>query len=433
MASLGKWFQLFTQNPGAAIAGLFGGGGSSSSSKKTSSNSSGSSFSGGGSSGGGRISSGNDVSYTDVSTIPNNESYQAYDDSYIQDRVNNYANLLNQYGLGPGGGSSSSYYSGGFTPERIDLTPIINSYTNAANAQKATLQANADSTRTELLNSIKRFQEDTARSQELQRNAFNSSRADLEEAAFQADRANRISANARGIGGSGLQQLAQLQTLMEQNSSISDLAQENTDVQTQLAQALARQEEDTNADIQTLMTNLANSLQQIDADLGTNIANLQYQEDVRYENARQQAAEAAAASASSARNSYAQALADYAQSLQDQYYPSVALASNVESNFRDMISTITDESELEDTLSSAKDELYTLAQEGNFSSDIYNAAQNNLNLIYNQRLAALKNSEEKTTNNDLWFTPAQILSAQSLGGNNSYNLGRYLQAWLNTR
>lgn len=358
-------------------------------------NSSKSTTSYGGGGGGGRLGS-TKLEITSTKPDDNSSDIETPGDynTDVSDQVQAYADLLNKYGLGP---NSGGY--GGFTPERIDLTPIINSYTNAANAQKATLQANADSTRTELLNSIKRFQEDTARSQELQRNAFNSSRADLEEAAFQADRANRISANARGIGGSGLQQLAQLQTLMEQNSSISDLAQENTDVQTQLAQALARQEEDTNSDIQTLMTNLANSLQQIDADLGTNIANLQYQEDVRYENARQQAAEAAAASASSARNSYAQALADYELGLQQTYNDSADVLRLKESDFANSIKDIKDTSELEELLNSAKSDLYTLSYENSIPTDLYNTAIDRVNYLYLTRLAELDNNKTKNTTN----------------------------------
>lgn len=332
----------------------------------------------------------------------------------IAQKVQDYADLLNKYGLGPGSasGSSSSSSGGGYAaPQRIDIQPMIDAFTQAANAQKNTLQTNANQQRTELLNSIKRFQEQTARSQEIQRDSFNSSRADLEEAAFQADRSNRISAAARGIGGSGLQQLSQLQTLMEQNSSISDLAKENTNVQTELAKALSEAEEDTNTSIQNLLSNLANSLSEIDASLGNQIANLQYTENARYEEARQAAMENALNRAQSQsnyekslQNSYAQALIDYEMGLReqaDQQENYADLVKNLQSDFSDKIKGITDASELKDLRDTYKDELYTLAQDNLITNDIYTSGINYLNKVYNNQLNANKKSTNSNWLNDL--------------------------------
>ena len=331
----------------------------------------------------------------------------------IAQKVKDYADLLNKYGLGPGGGSGSSSSSsgGGYAaPNRIDIQPMIDAFTNAANAQKNTLQTTANQQRSDLLNSIKRFQEQTARSQEIQRDAFNASRADLEEAAFQADRANRISAAARGIGGSGLQQLSQLQTLMEQNSSISDLAKENTNVQTELAKNLANYEDETNTAIQNLMANLANSLTQIDADLGNQIANLRYQEDTRYEQARQAAMENAMNRAqsqrsyeNSVRNSYAQALLDYELGLREQAEQEANyndLVKNLQSDFSDKISSITDTTALEEELKGYKDDLYNLAHDNLISNDVYTSGLDYLNNAYNSRL----NSINKKSSNNSWLS-----------------------------
>lgn len=321
----------------------------------------------------------------------------------IAQKVKDYADLLNKYGFGPGGsGSSSSSSGGGYAaPNRIDIQPMIDAFTNAANAQKNTLQTTANQQRADLLNSIKRFQEDTARNQEIQRDAFNASRADLEEAAFQADRANRISAAARGIGGSGLQQLSQLQTLMEQNSSISDLAKENTNVQTELAKNLANYEDKTNTAIQNLMANLANSLSEVDADLGNQIANLRYQEDTRYEQARQAAMENAMNRAQSQRsyensvkNSYAKALLDYELGLREQADEQANyndLVKNLQSDFSDRISTITDTDELASTLQMYKDDLYNLAHDNLISNDVYTSGLAYLNNAYNARLGNTDN------------------------------------------
>ena len=331
----------------------------------------------------------------------------------IAQKVKDYADLLNKYGLGPGGGSGSSSSSsgGGYAaPNRIDIQPMIDAFTNAANAQKNTLQTTANQQRSDLLNSIKRFQEQTARSQEIQRDAFNASRADLEEAAFQADRANRISAAARGIGGSGLQQLSQLQTLMEQNSSISDLAKENTNVQTELAKNLANYEDETNTAIQNLMANLANSLTQIDADLGNQIANLRYQEDTRYEQARQAAMENAMNRAqsqrsyeNSVRNSYAQALLDYELGLREQAEQEANygdLVKNLQSDFSDKISSITDTTALEEELKGYKDDLYNLAHDNLISNDVYTSGLAYLNNAYNSRL----NSINDDSSNNSWLS-----------------------------
>ena len=330
----------------------------------------------------------------------------------IAQKVKDYADLLNKYGLGPGGsGSSSSSSGGGYAaPNRIDIQPMIDAFTNAANAQKNTLQTTANQQRSDLLDSIKRFQEQTARSQEIQRDAFNASRADLEEAAFQADRANRISAAARGIGGSGLQQLSQLQTLMEQNSSISDLAKENTNVQTELAKNLANYEDETNTAIQNLMANLANSLTQIDADLGNQIANLRYQEDTRYEQARQAAMENAMNRAqsqrsyeNSVRNSYNQALLDYELGLREQAEQEANyndLVKNLQSDFSDKISSITDTTALEEELKGYKDDLYNLAHDNLISNDVYTSGLAYLNNAYNSRL----NSINDDSSNNSWLS-----------------------------
>lgn len=331
----------------------------------------------------------------------------------IAQKVQDYADLLNKYGLGPGGsGSSSSSSGGGYAaPNRIDIQPMIDAFTNAANAQKNTLQTTANQQRSDLLNSIKRFQEDTARNQEIQRDAFNASRADLEEAAFQADRANRISAAARGIGGSGLQQLSQLQTLMQQNNAISDLAGENTDVQMKLAENLARYEEDANTEIQNLMANLANSLSEIDADLGNQIANLRYQEDTRYEQARQAAMENALNRAqsqssyeNSVRNSYAQALLDYELGLREQADEQVRyddLVKNLQSDYSAQMADITDTNELANKRKEYRDELYNLVQDNLISNDVYVSGLNYLNRVYNNRLNAI---DDDKNNSNSWLS-----------------------------
>lgn len=232
-----------------------------------------------------------------------------------------------------GGGSSSIS-----EPIKIDLSDILDAYTKSAEAQKRSisdaaasqkklledtlaakiksLQTSESTQRENLLTSLKRYQEDTAKSRKQQQSSFNASRADLEAQAFMANRAAMQSAAARGLGGSGLQQLAQIQNMINQSGEVSDLALANTDALDALAQAYARQEQDTNTNISNLardtqsqIDNLtteqknnlsaliseeANKLNEIETNTTSLKEQLKYQEAVRAENARIQAEQFAA-------------------------------------------------------------------------------------------------------------------------------------------
>lgn len=262
------------------------------------------------------------------------------------------------------GGYSESYSGGGggggYTVAPIDLSDILNSYKISAEAQKKTiadaaeaqrkiledtlssniqsLKSSESTQRENLLTSLKRFQEDTAQSRKQQQSSFNSNRADLEAQAYMANRQALASAAARGLGGSGLQQLAQLQNLINQGTETSNLAKENTEALNSLAQALARQEQDTTTNLNTLssktqeqiqsltsaqqaqlaslLSEATNKQNEIDANTASVANQLKYQEAVRAENARieaEQFAQQMAASNASIRanyDSYARQLAD---------------------------------------------------------------------------------------------------------------------------
>ena len=215
------------------------------------------------------------------------------------------------------GGSGRGGYGGG-----IDLTNILNTYSKSAEAQKQTirdttaasikaLQDSEASQRSTLTKALQRFQEDTAKERQQQQSNFNSIRADLEAQAYMANRQAMQSAASRGLGGSGLQQLAQLQNLINEGSETSNLAQSNTDALNSLAQALSRQEEDTKTALTDLANNLAtkigdlntsqaNKLNEIDANTANLMAQLQYQEATR---AQELASSYAAANAGITSNS----------------------------------------------------------------------------------------------------------------------------------
>ena len=115
-----------------------------------------------------------------------------------------------------------------------------------------------------LRRSLERYQADNKRFVENQKRSYLSDQASLEDARFQADRQTRIDAASRGLGGSGLQQLAQLQNLISQGNDISKLALKNQGVMDDLRTDLANYTEDNEAQLrqaqQTRDTSLANLL-----------------------------------------------------------------------------------------------------------------------------------------------------------------------------
>lgn len=206
--------------------------------------------------------------------------------------LKNYATSLSS---GGGGGASAG--------SKIDLTPYINALKEGAAANKKTISDTYSAQRNQVTQALKAYQENTERARELQANAFNSSRADLEEQAYMNTRAAQQSAAARGLGGSGLQQLAQLSSQIENSKQTSDLAQKNTNSQEELTKALKDYENQANTQINDLTTEERNKITEIDANVAQAIANKQYEEDVRYQEALQQAAAANASIAASKANS----------------------------------------------------------------------------------------------------------------------------------
>ena len=198
-------------------------------------------------------------------------------------------------GLLGGGGGSSSSSGGGGVANRIDMTPMINSLKEGAAANKKTISDRYAAERNRLSQQLKQYQENTATARRQAMEAFNSARADLEEDAYMNMRAAQQSAASRGLGGSGLQQLAQLSSQIESSNQTSNLSEQNTDTQNELTKALKDMEEQINTGISEANMNEKNEIAQIDANTASAIAQAQYQEEVRFQNAL---AEAAARNAS---------------------------------------------------------------------------------------------------------------------------------------
>ena len=183
---------------------------------------------------------------------------------------NNYNAAISDYTkslVGTGGsGGSGGYYT-------LDIGGMLKAYDQQAQADRAVAKSTYESKRNDLLTSLKRFQEQNAKDVERTQRAYLSDQASLESAIAQADRQNRINASARGIGGSGLQQLAQLQNLLSQGQNISDMATENQETLETLRNNLANYEEDTNKSLKDILDVYNNNLNSINAQLATNKAN----------------------------------------------------------------------------------------------------------------------------------------------------------------
>lgn len=200
--------------------------------------------------------------------------------------------IMDQYG-------STGGYSSGGGAGMIDISNILKSYEQGAQTQRDIAKQTYNTKREDLLTSLKRFQEQNAKDVANQQKSYLSNQASLESAIAQADRQNRISAAARGLGGSGLQQLAQLQNLLSQGQTISNMATENQGAMDKLRTLMSNMQEDTKTAEARALADYNNTLNSIASNLAANKANIEYQ-------AREAAANRAR-SASSQAAAYAQA------------------------------------------------------------------------------------------------------------------------------
>ena len=177
-----------------------------------------------------------------------------------------------------------------------------------------------------LRRSLERYQADNKRFVENQKRSYLSEQASLEDARFQADRQTRIDAASRGLGGSGLQQLAQLQNLISQGNDISKLALENQGVMDDLRTDLANYTEDNEAQLrqaqQTRDTSLANLLTTLnyaeqDNTTGLQDALLTYQNTINKINADLANSKASARSAYASGSSSNSTLLGYLDQIQE--------------------------------------------------------------------------------------------------------------------
>lgn len=173
--------------------------------------------------------------------------------------------------------------------------------------KKADYERSYNTQREDLLNSLKRYQQQFEEDKQSQRRDFLTNQAALESAREQANRSVRNSMAARGLGGSGLQQLAMLQNVLGQSSDVSNLANENQRVTDKLRTLMSQYQEDHDTNItrlneekevnlqnladilnrgkNTALTSYNDLLSNISSNLTTNKANAINARDAEYTNA----------------------------------------------------------------------------------------------------------------------------------------------------
>lgn len=180
-------------------------------------------------------------------------------------------------------------------PEKTDISGLLAAFEQEAKSSRNITETNYNNTRSDLLRSIERFREQNALDREAQNKNYLSQQAALEAARESANRQSRIANAARGLSGSGLQQLAQLNNLINQGGDISKAATENQVALDKLRTLLAQGEEDYASDIKEAESARANALEAIESELSSKKASAIAENERDYTNAVNEAKARAAA------------------------------------------------------------------------------------------------------------------------------------------
>lgn len=154
-------------------------------------------------------------------------------------------------------------YRPDFSGLEQSFNQIMQSYEQfrgAAQSQFDTQRAGLDTSLEQSMRNIQQAKEKTTQQ-------FGKSRAQLAEDVFAVNRQTQAQMSARGLGGSGIEAMANIQNRMAAGESISEMANDYFDAQTQLVQA----EEDTR-------TNYNNSLMALNSSLQSAMAQIMSQE-----------------------------------------------------------------------------------------------------------------------------------------------------------
>ena len=306
--------------------------------------------------------------------------------------------LYNLYGGGSGSGGG-----GGYSVMKADISGLLSAYDQQAESAKQAAETRYSNTRNDLLTSLKRFQEENARNVENQKTSYLTEQASLESAREQANRQNRISAAARGLGGSGLQQLAQLQNLIGQSEQVSRSAGTNQEAMDKLATLLRNYEEDSDTKMKQNEDERLNTINSIASTLAAQKAAAIAQNEQNYVNAVNAArAQAAAARASGSSNNAsarqaANAAAGALTMLQSNLKNEIKEASNMSKSELKNTYGSSDLSKVKSTINKAYiANLADLQASYALDSKTINTAQNNINSLLNG--LSFKNASSSSNN-----------------------------------
>lgn len=196
----------------------------------------------------------------------------------------------------------------------VNLGGLYSAYQQQADADRATLSGAVSSKKSDLTVQMQRLRENIEASKKARTQEYQGTRADLEESGFMATRANRASAASRGLTGSGLEQLAQLQQMIRQNKAVSKESNINQTSQDALRKELVEGEQDYGRNIQNLTTEELAQLQKINANLASS---------------KSEAASRAASANASASANYNNALMSARETALKQYQSGVTMSSSI--------------------------------------------------------------------------------------------------------
>ena len=154
-----------------------------------------------------------------------------------------------------GGGSGGYGYGGGFYYPELNLG-VFDDISNQ-------VRGSFDKSRGTLENSYKTYMDDIEKQRGRAQEQFGQGRGTIQENAYNSTRDNMAKLAARGLAGSGLQQLADVQTKMETGNQMSQLAGQYYDYQDELQNNSNEAQNNYQTNLVNLENQLANQLSNV--------------------------------------------------------------------------------------------------------------------------------------------------------------------------
>lgn len=180
----------------------------------------------------------------------------------------NFQEIYDELLLGGAAGGESG--GGAYKP---DVSALLDSYNQQNEAANQAAKTNYDITKNNLIESLKRYQESNMKQQQQQKQDLLNTQSELENTGATQSREARINAGARGLSGSGIQQLNQLQRLASQGNKVTDVASKNTEALTKLNDALVSKQEKTDEALADALSTYTNALNKANTSYGDKAAN----------------------------------------------------------------------------------------------------------------------------------------------------------------